>query len=122
MLPEQLAQRAAMAAFDKKAENVCILDLSQLSIMCDYFVICTGQSDVSRKAIADNIEKELSGLGRKRLHREGEHGSGWVLIDYGDVIVHIFSPEERDYYGLERLWGDAKQVEVTIGSENPKLG
>ena len=109
-----MAKQAALAAYDKHAQDVLILDLSELSIMCDCFVICSADSDVLRKTIADHIEKQLAELGKKPSHREGEPGSGWLLMDYGDVVVHIFSPEQREYYGLERLWGDARRVELIL--------
>ena len=87
-----------------------MLDISQVGTFADYFVICSGQSQRQINAIVREIEKVLSEAGIKVHHREGKAESGWVLLDYSDVIVHIFDPDVREYYGLEQLWSKAKQV------------
>jgi ribosome-associated protein len=105
---EERSARAAEFALSKKAENVLSMDLRGLTSACDFFVIASGTSDVQVKAIADAIKDGLSGEGEKPWHVEGYEGKRWVLLDYVDVVVHVFDEETRDYYQLERLWGDAK--------------
>jgi ribosome-associated protein len=102
------AGRAAEFALTKKAENVITMDLRGLTSTCDFFVICSGTSDVQVRAIADAIKDGLAGEGERPWHVEGYEGRRWVLLDYVDVVVHVFDVETRDYYQLERLWGDAK--------------
>lgn len=102
------------AADDKKAEDITVLDLRKISSVTDYFVICTGSSATQTKAIADNIEEKLEkDYNLRLLRREGFQSGAWILLDYGSVVVHIFKPEERDFYNLERLWGDAKVLEAS---------
>jgi ribosome-associated protein len=91
----------------KKASNVVILDLRQLTSVTDFFVICSGAADIHVKAIAESIRQGLAEHDQKPLHTEGMAHGTWVLIDYVDVVVHIFLEERRKFYGLERLWGDA---------------
>jgi len=100
--------RIAALAHSKKAEGVVSIDLRGLSPACDFFVICEGTSDVHVRAIADAIEDGLLESGEKAWHLEGREGGRWVLLDYINVVVHVFDGETRDYYQLERLWGDAK--------------
>ena len=95
---------------DKKAEEISILDLRGISSITDYFVICSASSSRQAKAIADGIMEKLSSRGIRSGHKEGYQEALWILLDYGGVIAHIFSPETRSFYGLERLWGDAPQV------------
>lgn len=99
--------RGARAAQGKKAEGLVILNLQGLSTVSDYFLICSGRSTVQIRIIADAIEEEMDRAGFVCLGREGEPESGWILLDYGELVVHIFQEETRTYYGLERLWGDA---------------
>jgi len=106
----QLAKAAVDAASDKKASDVILLDIRNVSIIADYFVICSGQNTRQIQAIADAIDEELGKQGANVLHREGGAETGWLLLDFGDVIVHIFGPKEREYYRLERLWSEAKTV------------
>ena len=105
---ERLARRAAEHALTKKAENVITMDLRGLTTSCDFFVICDGTSDVHVKAIADAVLEGLKGEGERAWHVEGADSRRWILLDYVDVVVHVFDRETRDYYQLERLWGDAK--------------
>jgi ribosome-associated protein len=102
----------AEASLDKKAENVLILDLRELTSTTDYFVICSGSSDVHIKAIADNVVESLKSKGIRVWHKEGYESRRWVLLDFVDVVVHVFKPETREYYALERLWADASITEV----------
>ncbi|MGE5299728.1 MAG: ribosome silencing factor [Acidobacteriota bacterium] len=108
----ELAVKAAKAALSKKAVNLVVLDLAGLTIIADYFVICSGESTTQVKAIAEFIEHEFSEKGIKLLGIEGLDYSHWVLLDYGDLIVHVFEKETRDYYELEKLWMDAKTLEI----------
>ena len=102
-----LARAAAEFALGKKAEEVLLLDLTGLSPVCDFFVICHGDSDVQVKAIADAIIEGLAADGHEPWHVEGYAGRSWILIDLVDVVVHVFHRETRLYYRLEDLWGDA---------------
>jgi ribosome-associated protein len=111
MTSEERASRAAELALTKKAENVLSMELKGLTSTCDFFVIATGTSDVQVKAIADAISRGLTELGEKPWHVEGYEGKRWILLDYVDVVVHVFDEETRDYYQLERLWGDAPMRE-----------
>jgi ribosome-associated protein len=104
------ARLAALSADEKKGKEVKILDIRSISTVADYFVICTGTSTTHTRAIADNIEEKLSLLGLKLHHMEGYENGRWILLDFVDVVVHIFHGEERDFYNLERLWGDAREV------------
>ncbi len=106
----QLARAAADVASDKKASDVILLDIQDVTTIADYFVICSGNNTRQIQAIADAIKEELGKQGGNLLHREGVADSGWLLLDFGDVIVHIFGPKEREYYRLERLWSEAKTV------------
>ena len=95
------------AASDKQAENIVMLDIRQICSFADYFVICSGDSDRQIDAIREEIRKALKKEGILPHHSEGTADSGWVLLDIGGVIVHIFSPQQRDYFGLDELWGPA---------------
>lgn len=107
-----MLREIARAADAKKAEDIVILKLSGISSITDYFLICSGQSIRQCQTITDAIEENLSGAGVKPLSVEGKAAARWILMDYGDVIVHIFQQETRDFFDLERLWGDADQVSV----------
>jgi ribosome-associated protein len=105
------ARRVVDAAISKKAADVVLLDIRGLTIIADYFVICTGSNPRQINAIANAIDEDLSKVSVNVTHREGNPESGWVLLDLGgDVIVHIFAPMERDFYQLERLWGAAPRL------------
>ena len=106
------AKRAALFAADKQALDITVLDLRKVTDFCDYFVICSGVVDVHVKAIYEFIEGELRKIGWKPKHIEGTENQRWVLMDYVDIIVHVFQADVRGYYSLERLWGDAPQVEI----------
>ncbi len=106
------ARLGASAALAKKAESLLVLDLQSLSTIADYFVICSGNSTTQLRTIADAIEQSLKAEGCQVFHREGLPESGWMLLDYGDVVVHVFLPETRRFYALDRLWGDAPEVPI----------
>ena len=106
------AQRAARAALDKKAADLSILDVRDVSSVTDYFLVCSGRSAPHVKTIAEAIREELKEDGVRPLHAEGQAESGWVLLDYGDVLMHVFLADTRAYYALERLWGDAPSIPV----------
>ena len=110
--PNELARAIVDAAENKKASNIMLLDIRKVSTISDYFVICSGNSERQVKAIARDIEDELDKQDMSLRHREGLEEGRWVLLDYGDVIVHIFTPAERDYYRLEKLWSNAQTVLV----------
>lgn len=103
--------------FSKKGYDVKIIDLRKLTTFADYFIICSADSDTQVKAIADEIDKKLRDEGIKCWHKEGFMALQWVLLDYVDVVVHIFKKEAREFYNLEKLWGDAEIIEV----EDPML-
>jgi ribosome-associated protein len=106
----KLAKRCRDIALDKKALEPLILDVRKISTVTDYFLICSGTSEPHLKAIADEISRRLRDEGVRALHHDGYPQSRWVVMDYGDVMIHIFHPELREHYGLEHLWGDAKRV------------
>jgi len=109
---EAKAQRAARAALDRKAVDLVVLDVQGLSGVTDYFLVCSGRSTTHLKSITDAIREELKEDGVRPLHVEGATESGWVLLDYGDVLMHVFLEDTRAYYALERLWGDAPSISV----------
>ena len=112
LLPEQVASLAAEAAEDKKARDVIILDIHDISVICDYFVICSGMSSTQVKAVAENVEEKLEEYGIRKLRIEGLKEARWILLDYGSVVVHVFQEQDREFYNLEHLWGDAKVVHI----------
>jgi ribosome-associated protein len=107
-----IALVAARAAAAKQAEDVAILDVHDLIVITDYFVICSGRSEPQVKTIVEEVEKAVRELGERPIRREGQAEARWVLLDYIDVVVHVFAEEEREYYDLERLWRDAPRVVV----------
>jgi ribosome-associated protein len=102
-----IALLACKAIDDKKGKDITILKLEGISLITDYFVICNGNSRTQTQAISDNLEEELGKAGFTTGRREGYAEGRWILLDYGSLIVHIFQNEERQFYNLERLWGDA---------------
>lgn len=106
----ELAHRIVDVASDKKGSDIVLLRTAELTTMADYFVIASGRSERQVQALSQAIVDELRDDGVRPLGVEGMSGARWVLLDYGSVIVHVFSPEEREYYGLERLWSGAAQV------------
>ena len=112
MIARTLAKRIAELMISKKAIDVVILDLKKLTSATDYFVICSADSDTQVKAIADSVQDGTEAFGERVWHQEGYHALRWIVLDYVDVVVHVFHKEERSFYNLDRLWGDAKRTEV----------
>jgi ribosome-associated protein len=110
---KELAHRISELIFTKKGFNVVTIDLSKLVSFTDYFVICSADSDTQVKAISDQVDKTLSEEGVKCWHKEGLKALSWVLMDYVDVVVHIFKKDARVFYNLEKLWGDAPTEKMT---------
>ncbi|MEA2076438.1 MAG: ribosome silencing factor [Candidatus Marinimicrobia bacterium] len=108
----ELAEMIAELALEKKAEDIVVLDVSKQAGFTDYFVIATGNSDVHLKTLCDYIEDELSQYKVKVWHKEGYENLKWILMDYVDVVAHIFDSETREYYDLETLWADAEKIIV----------
>ena len=105
-----MARAIVNAAEDKKASDIIMLDLRPVALIADYFVLCDGQSTRQLRGIADGIQESLREQGERPLRVEGTPESGWILLDYGSVIAHVFSPELRKYYDLEALWKEAPMV------------
>ena len=110
-----LARTIAEAADDRKAADIVLLDVAEVSYLADYFIVVTGFSPAQIRAIARSIEeKVLETYRRSPLNTNGKTEGGWVLLDYGDVIVHVFMPQEREFYNLEAFWGHAKRIPFSI--------
>lgn len=106
------AKKISELILSKKGYAIRILDLRKLSTISDYFIICSADSDTQVKAISDEVQKKLNDEGIKCFHKEGYDTLNWVLLDYFDVVVHVFKSESRTYYNLEKLWGDAPAIEI----------
>jgi len=114
----ELAVIAAEAAGDKKGGDIIALNVGDLLVVTDYFVIASGNTNIQVRAIAGEIEDQLrERAGVKPLGREGEQEAKWILLDYGDIVVHVFQPEERGFYRLEKLWGDAPRLALPASVE-----
>ncbi|MCC6348058.1 MAG: ribosome silencing factor [Candidatus Eisenbacteria bacterium] len=110
----QLLRAAAGAAVSKKASDLVGLDLSGLDGVADYFLICSAASEPQVRAVAEAVEERLRAIGARPWHVEGREGRRWVLLDYVDLVVHVFHERTREYYLLERLWGDARSVDLGV--------
>ena len=110
LTPEEITAVAYRALEDKKAKDVKILKTAEHTVLADYFVICNGSASSHIKALVDEVDKQLSEAGEPPIRREGLRSDIWVLMDFGSVIVHIFTDEARKFYDLERLWSDAEAV------------
>lgn len=108
----EIAHLAVKALDDKKAKDIQILKTDKVTVLADYFILCTANSTTHSKTLADETDKILSQAGEEPLRREGYRSGGWTLLDFGCVIVHIFSEEMRQFYALDRLWSDAEKVDV----------
>jgi len=109
-----LLRAAARAALAKKAQDLVALDLRDLGAVCDYFLVCSAASEIQVKAVAEEIEETLREQGLRPWHVEGLEGRHWVLLDYVEVVVHVFHARTREYYLLDRLWGDARSVDLGL--------
>ena len=109
-LSRKMAVIAIEALEDKKAEDIQVIDISQVSVLADYFIIANGNSDSQVNALVDNVEEELHKAGYPLRQREGQASGSWVLLDFGDIIVHVFDKENRLFYDLERIWKDGKDI------------
>ncbi len=107
----RFALDCARIADENKAEDVVVLDLRDRSTICDYFIICTGTSDRQMRTIVDYVDEHAVKLGQKRFRVSGYDQASWILVDYIDVIIHVFNEDSRQYYDLELLWGDAPRLE-----------
>ena len=106
----EMARVAFKALEDKKGEDTCIIDISQISVLADYFIITNGNSDSQVNALVASVEEKMHIAGYEQKQREGQNSGVWVLLDYGDVIVHVFDRENREFYNLERIWNDGKKI------------
>ncbi|MBQ9249643.1 MAG: ribosome silencing factor [Oscillospiraceae bacterium] len=113
LTPAEIAAIAARALEEKKARDVTILKTAEQTVLADYFVICNGTSSTHIKALVDEVDKQLSEAGEPPIRREGLRSDIWVLMDFGCVIVHVFTDEARKFYNLERLWSDAEVVSLS---------
>ena len=113
MTPKEMAVTAAKALDSKKGHDIQVIDVENLTSLADYFVICSGTSNTQINALCDAVEKAVNEAGEPTLHREGYRGGTWVLLDFGSVVVHVFSNEAREFYSLERLWQDGTPVDVS---------
>jgi ribosome-associated protein len=111
-IPAEIS-RAVRAALDKKAQDVVVLDLRNTPAFTDFFILCSGLNQRQVKAIADAVEETLRAIKMRPAHIEGYDRADWVLMDFFTFIVHVFTPQTRTFYGLERLWGDAERIDVT---------
>ena len=110
---KDVALQVTKALDEKKGKDIKLLRISDVSSLADYFLICTGTSNTHVKTLCDYAEYTLEQLGEPLLGREGHRGNAWELLDYGAVVVHVFTEEAREFYALERLWADAEQVDIS---------
>ena len=110
---KEVAFEVTKALDEKKGMNIKLLRIDEVSSLADYFLICTGTSNTHVKTLCDYAEYTMENLGEKLLGREGHRGNSWELLDYGSVVVHVFTEEAREFYSLERLWADAEQVDIS---------
>lgn len=110
--PKEIAYEATRVLDAKKGMDIKLLKIAKVSSLADYFLICTGTSNTHVKTLCDYVEYTMEQLGETMLGREGHRGNSWELLDYGTIVVHVFTEEARQFYDLERLWGDAEQVDL----------
>lgn len=110
---KEMAKIAYHALADKKASDIQVIDISGISVLADYFVIADGSNQNQIEAMRDAVEEELYKAGVHVKQVEGNHNSSWILMDFGEIIVHVFSKEDRLFYDLERIWGDGKFMDVS---------
>lgn len=112
MKPNQVAELIVKTLADKKGKDIKLLNTEKLTVLSDYFIICTGTSVPHIKTLSEEVDKILSDAGEPPLRREGYRSGSWVLLDFGCAVVHIFSEEMREFYALERLWADAPEIDI----------
>ena len=110
---KEVAYAVTKALDEKKGMNIKLLKIDEVSSLADYFLICTGTSNTHVKTLCDYAEFTLDQLGEPMLGREGHRGNSWELLDFGSIVVHVFTEEAREFYSLERLWADAEQVDIS---------
>lgn len=110
--PAEMAKLAVEAMAEKKAQDITVMRTTDVTVLADYFVLCTASSTTHIKTISDAVEHILTEAGEPPRRREGERSSGWVLIDFGCVVIHVFMDEARTFYDLERLWADAEKIDI----------
>ena len=113
MTPKEIAELIVKTLDSKMGDDMKLLRTTDVTVLADYFVICTARSTTQIKTLADEVEAVLEAHGETKLHREGYRSGGWVLLDYGCVIVHLFMDETRKFFNLERLWADAEEIDVS---------
>ncbi|MEG0614486.1 MAG: ribosome silencing factor [Oscillospiraceae bacterium] len=113
MTQQEMIKIIVEALDGKKAEDIQAIEIKDLTIIADYFIIANGTSSTQTKALADEVEFQLSEKGIKPTRVQGYAGANWVILDYSDIVVHVFNKETRDFYSLERLWSDGKQLDIT---------
>ena len=113
MTPKEIAEAAVKALDSKNAHDIKLLRTTDVTVLADYFVICTATSTTQIKTLADATEAALEELGENKIHREGYRSGSWVLLDFGCVVVHLFMDEARKFYNLERLWADAEEIDLS---------
>ena len=113
MTPKEVAAVAAKALDDRKGVDISLLEITDVTTIADYFLICTGTSSTQVKSLCDAVEEAMDNAGEPALRREGHRSGTWVLLDYGCLVVHVFTEETRQFYDLERLWTDAKRVDLS---------
>lgn len=118
---KMMAQIACKAIDDKKGQDIKVIDIHNVSVIADYFVIASGTNSNQVQAIVDNVEEQLGRAGFEAKQIEGNRNSSWILMDYGDVIVHVFDEENRLFYDLERIWRDGKVLEMDAFQRNKKV-
>ena len=119
--PKQIADLAVTALDDKKAVDISMLHTTAITVLADYFVICTATSSTHLRTLSDEVEKVLKENGETPLRREGHRSGGWVLVDFGCVVVHLFLKEMREFYTLERLWSDAENIDFAPKADSGKV-
>ena len=113
LAPKEIAYAVTKALDEKKGMDIRLLKIDRVSSLADYFLICTGTSNTHVRTLCDSAEYTLEQLGEPMLGREGHRGNSWELLDYGTIVVHVFTEEARKFYDLERLWADAEQIDLS---------
>lgn len=109
----EVAELAVRVLDSKKAKEIRVLETKDITVLADYFILCTAGSTTQIKTLADEVDKALTEKGERSLRTEGYRGGGWVLVDFGSIVVHIFLKEIREFYALERLWRDARELDIS---------